>query len=289
MFGRRVAAPGWWAIAPLALAALLVPAVTAQAPQQGLDRDPVQLYVIVAAIAFTPPILYTIFIRNVERLNREPWSAIARCFFYGAIVSVLVAIFLEAFFASNFAREYELPGLTITQEALLIVVAAPLVEEFAKGLGVRSVRRNIFEIEDGIVYGAAAGLGFSATENLIYEIGTIWEQAHPGFDGQVQAVDYSFLAVGILRSITSSFLHGTASGILGYGIAKRYLERGHFFELLPYFALAVLVHGLFNAMAAFVDFVGAVFGIILLSFAAIVWTVRRIQRLDRIGAAVPYR
>jgi len=276
-------------MAPIALVALLLPLASAQDPDTGLEREPAKLYATMAAVAFIPPIAYVIFIRNVERLNREPWSAIFRCFFYGAIFSVIIAILLEVFFTTNFHREYNLRGLTITQEALLVVVAAPLVEEFAKGLGVRTVRRHIFELEDGIVYGAAAGLGFSATENLIYEIGTIWEQLNPGLDEKVLPVDYGFLAVGILRSITSSFLHGTASGILGYGIGKRYLERGHLFELLPYYALAVLVHGLFNAFAAFVNFSGAVLGIIFLSFAAISWTVRRIRRLDRIGAAVPYR
>jgi protease PrsW len=283
-----VAASGWWAIAPLALTALLVPLAAAQGSSDGLEAEPTRLYVIVAVVAFLPPLLYVIFIRNVERLNREPWSAIFRCFLYGAVFSVLVAILLEVFFATHFAREYQVQGVTLTQELLLVVVAAPLVEEFAKGLGVRTVRRHIFEIEDGIVYGAAAGLGFSATENLIYEIGTIYEQLNPGADGQVLPVDYSFLAVGVLRSVTSSFLHGTASGILGYGIGKRYLDRGHFFEVLPYYALAVLVHGLFNALAS-VEFYGAVAGIVMLSFAAITWTVRRIRRLDRLGAAVPYR
>jgi protease PrsW len=284
-----------WGLALLGVAvALYAPAVLGQdetPPAQALADDPVMLYAIVIAAAFLPPIIYVIVIRNVERLNREPWSAILRAFFYGAVFSVLIAIVLEIAFASQFAREYQLTGgkFTITQQALLIIVAAPLVEEFAKGLGVRSVRKNIFEVEDGIVYGAAAGLGFSATENLIYELGTIYQQTTPGPDGTVPGLDWTFLAVAALRSVTSSFLHGTASGILGYGMGKRYLDRGPLIDVLPYYALAVLVHAVFNAMAAFVTFTGAVFLIIFISILAISWTVNRIRRLDRAGAIAPYR
>ena len=92
-------------------------------------------------------------------------------------------------------------------------------------------KQVITEPEDGIIYGVAAGLGFSATENLIYEVAAMLEQTE----------GYVFLATALLRSITSTFLHATASGILGYGMGKRYLERGMFLEVLPYYALAVLL------------------------------------------------
>lgn len=252
----------------------------------GLETNKGQLYAIVIAAAFIPPILYAIAIRHVESLNREPWTALARAFFYGAFFSVLIALLLEVWFNQTFTRTYDLQGFSLTQQTLLVVVAAPLVEEFSKGLGLRGAKKYIFEIEDGIIYGAMAGLGFSATENLIYGIGTITEQLTPGADGEIVPVDYTFLGVIVMRSLSSTFLHATASGILGYGIGKRHLNRGSFGEVLPYYALAVLVHACFNAFAAFVDFVGAVLLIILISVVAIAWTVQRIRRFDRLGAAV---
>ena len=50
------------------------------------------------------------------------------------------------------------------------VIIAPFVEEFLKALGMMraGVKEEVDEVEDGLVYGAACGLGFAATENLMY-------------------------------------------------------------------------------------------------------------------------
>lgn len=246
--------------------------------------DPIQLGALLVLAAFVPPILYAIWIRNTERWHREPWGSVFRVFLYGSIWSILIALLLEAVFQTHFQREYFLigiEGLSLPQEVLLAVIIAPVVEEFAKGLGIRSARRRILELEDGIVYGAAAGLGFSATENLFYELFALRESA-----------DYTFLAVAATRSFTSSFLHATASGILGYGMAKRYLEGGLFIEVLPYYALAVMLHAGFNGLATLVEAggvpVGGVLLIFLVSILSIRWTVQRIRRLDRASRPSPY-
>jgi protease PrsW len=238
---------------------------------------------ILIGLAFLPPLFYLIYIRNVERFQREPWSAIFQAFLFGAIVSVIFAVILE-FTLKPQLREYSIPqtDLTLPVAVLLVVVLAPLVEEFTKGLGVVTVKRNILEIEDGIVYGAAVGLGFSATENLFYELQAL--QQHQ---------DYTFVAVAGVRSITSSFLHATASGILGYGIAKRKLERGMLFEVLPFYVLAVLLHAAFNGLATFLSIdevpVWGVLAVFVFSFAGIRWTIGRIRRLDQQGRPRAYR
>ena len=51
---------------------------------------------------------------------------------------------------------------------LLSVIIAPIIEELSKALGLRLIKNQIFELEDGLIYGAVAGFGFAATENLIY-------------------------------------------------------------------------------------------------------------------------
>lgn len=246
-------------------------------------EDPATLAAILIGLAFLPPIIYVIYIRNVERFHREPWGAIIRAFLFGAVLSIIFAAILEALLQPQF-REYSVPNTSInfSQQVILVVIIAPLVEEFTKGLGVRSVRRHISELEDGIVYGAAVGLGFSATENLFYELQALQQNQ-----------DMSFVAVAGVRSLTSSFLHATAGGILGYGMAKRYLERGFILELLPYYALAVLIHAAFNALATFLSYDGVpLFGIALVfifSFSAIRWTIGRIRYLDSARRGMPYR
>lgn len=238
--------------------------------------DTTTLTVIMVSIAFAPPILYTIYIRNTERLNREPWGPLFSAFLFGAIFSILIAVFLTFLAFRNFetfVREYEYGPIGLTKEVLLVIVLAPVIEEFAKGLGVRMGRRQMREIEDGIIYGAAAGLGFSATENLLYEISSLQE------DG-----GYQFLALGAVRSITSSFLHATTTGIVGYGIGRAILYNRPFIEVLPYYALAVLLHAAFNAVASFASIIGGVILVFIVSIGSIKWTLDRIRRFDR-GAA----
>lgn len=224
---------------------------------------------VIVAAAFLPPILFLLYVRNQEKTRREPLGAIFTVFLFGAVVSVLIALVLEAYFTGE-GREYEIlrGRLTIPSVVFLVVVVAPLAEEFAKGLGVRTAKRHIFEEEDGIVYGAAAGFGFSATENLFYEVAAFHESGTG-----------AYVATAVVRTFTGCFLHATAAGLTGYGMGRRYLTGGTIFEVLPYFALAVLLHAGFNFIAV-LDLRIAVGIIIVLSFVALRYTVTRIRRLD---------
>src|SRR5256886_2555823 len=57
--------------------------------------------------------------------------------------------------------------------AIGVLVVAPIVEEAAKGVGATAGRPQTQSKTDGLVYGAAAGLGFSATENLVYALAAL--------------------------------------------------------------------------------------------------------------------
>ena len=118
-------------------------------------------------LSFLPPLLYTIWIRNTERCHREQWKPIFLCFLWGATIAVVAAFILEVILELPFT--YSLSQAEMTP-FLAAVVIAPVVEEFTKPLALRlkSVRNNLDELEDGLIYGAVAGLGFSATENLLY-------------------------------------------------------------------------------------------------------------------------
>lgn len=234
--------------------------------------DPAVVWSILIGSAFLPPIIYMVYLRNVERYQREPWGPLLRVFFYGAILSVIVALLLEQLFQTQFVREYDIEQPRLDHLFLLAVVAAPIIEEFAKALGLRGVRRHMDEIEDGIIYGATAGLGFSATENLVYS-----------FAAYDEGQGYGFAVVAAVRSVTACFLHATATGIVGFGMSRAWKEHRSSFEILPYYALAVLLHALFNAVAIFQIEELPILSILLIfviSFGAIRWTVQRIRRFD---------
>ena len=104
-------------------------------------------------------------------------------------------------------------------------------------MGVFNVRGKFREIEDGIVYGAAAGLGFAAAENLLYE-------GNAYLTNGAEA----FIATAIVRSLSSALLHASASSVFGLGIARKAFQGTGW---LPYYLGAVAMHGLFNLFASF--------------------------------------
>ena len=193
--------------------------------------------------AFVPPVVYLVWIRNTEKREREPWGALAKAFAWGSISAILIAVILSTIFVYIYEigsiRIYESYGRNPTADLLVLsVIIAPLTEEFAKGIGVYTARAEINEPEDGLVYGAACGLGFSATENLFY-----------GYIAFLTGGWFTFIVLIVMRSLASTLVHASASSIMGYGIGRSILwkEHGH---VMLYYLGAVAIHGAFNFVAS---------------------------------------
>ncbi len=199
---------------------------------------------ILAAMSLLPGLLFLIWVRRQERHDREPFGAVLRAFLYGGTFGVIVAVLLHIVFDIGIAQPNGNFGLSAAFVGA--VVAAPVVEELAKGIGLGGVRRHIAELEDGIVYGAAIGLGFGATENLVYGLTAYLES------GEMVAV-----ATIVVRVFSSLLLHAGASALLGFGYARLILGGNVIVHLLPYYMLAVLLHAAYN----FVSFVGSTLGL----------------------------
>jgi len=204
---------------------------------------PVTLVVIILS-AFAFPLLFLVWIRNTERWGREPWHALMRSFAWGAVFSVLIAIAVSLLLIALFQESGSLYRFLSDRFAnpelvFAVLVIAPFVEEAAKGLGATAGRRYVRFAADGIVYGAAAGLGFSATENLFYGLAPL---------GELGAS--ASLLVIVIRSFSSSLLHASATAVTGYGLAKGWLL-GRPFAFAPFYLLAVIMHASFNFLASF--------------------------------------
>lgn len=200
--------------------------------------------VVLGVSAFALPLLFLVWVRNTERLEPEPWHAVLKSFAWGAVLSVLIAIIFSLILLNLFAESgplYEILSQRFENPETLfgVLIVAPFVEEAAKGLAVRPGRRFTDVRVDGLVYGAAAGFGFSATENLFYGL---------AFFGEVGASG-SLLLVAF-RSVSSSLLHASATAVTGYGLAKGWLTRSAT-AFLPFYLIAVAMHAAFNGLAGF--------------------------------------
>jgi len=224
---------------------------------------------ILILFSFLPPIIYAIWIRNTEKYHREKWISISFCFLWGATVAVIAAIIIElilGYFVISIGRS----DLYIIIAAVII---APFAEEFTKPLALRLkiVKRELDELEDGIIYGAVAGLGFSATENLFY-----------GYDFLTEGLLF-FIILIVIRSIGGCLLHASATAWTGYGYGKKLMGLAKFSQILPYFIIAILVHAFYNSLLVF-DFIGLGIGLIAaLTFTLITthYVRKKIIKLDK--------
>lgn len=242
---------------------------------------------LVLLAAIVPSLVYLVWIRNSEIYNRERWGNVLSVYLFGMVISILAAVLLESvaieliyapgsMFSQGFwsFEPYD-PTLEII---ILAVIIAPLVEEWTKGWGVLAIRNKIREPEDGLIYGAAAGLGFAALENVFYNSSALLS----GFD--------VFVGTAVLRAATSTLLHASASAILGYGIARKYLygAKGTKVSWLPYYLAAVLLHAIFNGFAVageviekeWVPLIGLVAAAVL-AIGMFIWTRRSVRIMDR--------
>jgi RsiW-degrading membrane proteinase PrsW (M82 family) len=128
--------------------------------------------VVAALLAIVPSLLYLAVLNAVDRYEKEPWTIL------------LASLGLGAFLA---------PGLSIAalavlgREATLLPQFAPgaggadpvrgIVQELVKGglllILVHSIRDEFDDVLDGVVYGAAIGAGFAATETFVYALGGV--------------------------------------------------------------------------------------------------------------------
>ena len=207
-----------------------------------MSQDTLILVAVLLSAAFIPSLVYMVWIRNTERFGRVSWVNMFKMFTWGAVIAVIMALLLSWIFiyvlqTDALQREYEALQDRTVMTLVIVCVVAPLVEEFTKMVGLYKIKDSIIELEDGLILGAGSGLGFAATENLLYESNAL-------FTHGVQV----FIMVVILRSVASTLLHGSASAVAGYGVSKSLLNGG--FAVVPYYFVAVIMHGAFNYLAS---------------------------------------
>ena len=155
---------------------------------------------------------------------------------------------------------------------ILLVVIAPIVEELSKALGLRLMKKNILEIEDGLIYGAASGFGFAATENLIY--GTrFWDE------GIVVIISLLYL-----RTVGSSLLHASSTALTGYGYANKVIKKHSILKVIPYIILAIIIHSIFNLFAFSAQTIHQILGVVtavMFAFLLFIRVRKKITILDK--------
>ncbi len=160
-------------------------------------------------------------VRKVDRNHKEPWLLVATAAGWGGLVATTLALAVEGAWQST-AYHNLIPGPGMDAS---VGLGAGLLEESTKGLAMvllyLLVRDQISGVVDGIVFGAAVGLGFNFVESISY-----MTNVYVIFGGDQGAVAsgfqwYARQAMGLF------FGHSAFTALIGagFGIARQLKDR----------------------------------------------------------------
>lgn len=204
-------------------------------------NDPGLILLALAAVGVSTGVLlcYLLFIWWLDRYEREPFWVVLLTFIWGALGGTCLSCWLNSWIQVAAAGAVGKAAANV----FTTVMVAPTVEEFMKALvflPLVAFGRQVDNRTDGLIYGAATGLGFACLENLYYYANNASQGAGALF------------AIIIMRTLFSALVHCTSSAMLGMAIGHASHRSGVLRWLVwPFigYCCAVLNHALWNGMA----------------------------------------
>jgi RsiW-degrading membrane proteinase PrsW (M82 family) len=198
--------------------------------------NPLQV-VLALLIAFGIPSVFLLIIYTLDLYASRTFRLVMLCFGWGAVGGLGLSYLFNTHVAIPLIQRLSLDYV------YLYVAFAPVAEEILKSLSLFYVSRRpeFTYFVDGAIYGFAAGIGFSITENVLYI------SYHPERG----------IPLTLVRAFSVCLMHGTAAGLVGAAIGRfRFRKRGgRGMALVGGWLTAILLHAVFNSVAK-LDLVG---------------------------------
>lgn len=191
---------------------------------------PLQVF-LAGLIAIGIPGIFLLIIYTLDLYASRTFRLVLICFLWGAIGGLGLAYLFNTHVVVPLIRQIRLDYLW------LYVVFAPIAEEILKSLSLLYVSRqtDFTYFVDGAIYGFAAGIGFSITENFLY----------------VQQNPRMGIPLALIRGFSTCLMHGTAAALVGAAIGRFRFQRssGKALALGGGWLSAILLHAIFNAIS----------------------------------------
>ncbi len=219
----------WWRVLTTGLIAFCLGIIV-----MVLTDNPILFPTVLMLGTFAVPVTYVAFLYERRHLSRVTPLTIFLSFFYGGVLGVFASALLEPIFIGHLD--------------FLTAFVVGLIEEFAKILGVLMIarhRRHDAEL-DGLILGAAAGMGFASMESSGYAFVTFL-----GSGGNLSLM----VGVTLLRGILSPIGHGTWTAILASVLFRESAAR-HFRingKVVRAYLTVVILHGLWDGLPGVVS------------------------------------
>jgi RsiW-degrading membrane proteinase PrsW (M82 family) len=199
----------------------------------GLSGNPNLFPTVVMLGTFMVPAAYVAFFYERRHLSDLTMPTTALTFFYGGVLGVFAASLLEPLF--------------IRRLDFLTAFEVGMIEEFAKILGVLLIARRLRHDSElnGLILGAAAGMGFAALESTGYAFSAFLRSG-----GNLSATVF----VTLLRGVLSPLGHGTWTAILA-AVLFRESEATRFHinrQVIGAYLGVSILHGLWDGLPGFI-------------------------------------
>ena len=225
----------------------------------------------VCALACLPTTALGLFVvRRMDRNHKEPWRLVLVAAAWGAIVATSLVVWGETTWEQS-AQRALVPGPGLDTS---LAFMAGILEELAKGTAVLLLflimRDEFDDVVDGIVYGAAVGLGFNFLESISYMTNLYSIFQAEGFGVAAAAIQwYGRQVLGLF------FGHATYTAYIGAGVGiARQLPnvRQKIFAIVAGFVIAIAGHFSWDAWATFFPVDNTLFGLVEIHLRTLVMT-----------------
>ena len=234
------------------------------------------------AIALVPAGLFLLAFIRADRIEPEPRGMILGVFVLGAILAYGIG---QPAIRSYF-KVQEWSGGSLWLELAGAILIAGVVQQFLIYAAVRYSVYHSSEFDervDGIIYGAAAGLGYATAFNVLYVTGN-------------NGVD---LAIGALRVVTEALSFACLGGVTGYFIARAKFDKMGPTWLPIGLLIAAVLNGVIDVLLgaatglgggfSFNPWLGLVAAVVIaaLIFLLLFRLIERLHRVTEMGVAAP--
>ena len=229
--------------------------------------------ILVIITALIPVMILGWWIYKKDSLRPEPLRMLYKAFLYG-VGSTFVTLVITSFMSMAGLMVYDLGSFKGAVSTALFAAALP--DEISKLLMLWLFLRNnpyYDEYLDGIVYAACVGLGFAATENIMYLL---------------QSTDW--VGTGIVRGITAVPAHFAIACAMGYFYSKRHFGDRKTLTAVCVLAVPVIIHWVYDALAFSEGIYPALSVLINALFVLLIWlvyrnTIKRINTMQQLDQA----
>ncbi|HEX2030667.1 MAG TPA: PrsW family glutamic-type intramembrane protease [Actinomycetota bacterium] len=186
------------------------------------------------ALVLVVSVIYLLILRFLDLNEKEPLWAMVTAFEQGFLISILFALLVTAAITTNVVLE---PVASEVARFIGLAAAVGILGAVSRGRG----WSEIGGVMDGIVYGAAVGLGFAAGETLVREL---------TFAGR-STVLTTGAGTAIWGTALVGLVHGLFGAVMGAGFgaaARARTSGGAALWILTGFVGAVVVHILYDLL-----------------------------------------